>query len=410
MQGMDSTVRDDYLWLLSESAQPLLNQAGEDFRDKVNALTINKRLRKTISPTRAAIVIEQVMLRLRAKAKFAHAGELFFTRKSLEQATSERIARHKASRFANLSSVADICCGIGGDLMALAGRETSNPSSAETVGVDMDELTAMFANKNLEVLGFEHAAVTQATFEDFSLERFEGLHIDPDRRVKNRTVRGDFFQPALTEIRQRTSQEQSLAIKVAPATPPHRSTPADAETQWIGDNRECKEQVIWSGPITNNPGCRTATYVNSQNMAFHFTATAKELARSRPKPPENLGAAVYEPHPTVLAAGLVNPLARKLGLRPVDGQIDYLTGVPAEKCKLIRKFRIDVELKLNLKLLSSELRRRKIGHIVVKKRGVDQAIFNNIKALKIAGENTATIIATRHNGRRLALITNIERK
>jgi hypothetical protein len=47
---------------------------------------------------------------------------------------------------------------------------------------------------------------------------------------------------------------------------------------------------------------------------------------------------------------------------------------------------------------------------VVKKRGVDKAIFDNIQALKIAGENKATIIATRHNGRRLALITNIEER
>ena len=407
---MDSTVRDDYLWLTSESARPVLNQAEEDFRDKVNALTINKRLRKSISPTRAAIVIEQVLLRSRAKVKFDRASELFFTRKSLEQATSERIARHKANRFAHLPSVADICCGIGGDLIALAKREMSNSVIPETVGIDMDELTALFAGKNIEVLGLEHAVVTQTSFEDVSLERFDGIHIDPDRRVKNRTVRGDFFQPSLSEIRQRVSQEQSLAIKVAPATPHHRSTPADAETQWIGDNRECKEQVIWSGPATENPGCRTATYVSSQHKAFHFTATAKELARSRPNPPDELSTAIYEPHPTILAAGLVNPLARRLGLRPVDAHVDYLTGIPSERCKLIRKFRIDVELKLNLKLLSKELRQRKIGQIVVKKRGVDKAIFDNIQALKIAGENKATIIATRHNGRRLALITNIEER
>ncbi len=410
MRHMDPNVRDDYLWLLSESALPLLSQAEDDFRDKVNALTINKRLRKSISPTRAAIVIEQVLLRLRAEAKFARANELFFTRKSLEQATSQRIARYKASRFAELSSVADICCGIGGDLIALAARDKRDSIVNETVGIERDELTAMFAAKNIEVLEHENAAVKQMAFEDFSLDRFGGIHIDPDRRVKNRTVRGDFFQPALTEIRQRVGQQQNLAIKVAPATPPHRSTPDDAETQWIGDNRECKEQVIWSGPLTVNPGFRTATYVNSKHEAFHFTASVEELEQSRPNPSEHLGTNIYEPHPTVLAAGLVTPLARRLGLRPVDAHVDYLTGVPSERCKLIRKFRIDVELKLNLKLLSKELRQRKIGQIVVKKRGVDQAIFENIRALKIAGENKATIIATRHNGRRLALITNIEER
>ena len=190
MHHMDSTVRDDYLWLLSDNALPVLNQTAEGFRDKVNALTINKRLRKSISPTRAAIVIEQVLLRSRAMAKFERADELFFTRKSLEQATSERIARHKASRFPDLSSVVDVCCGIGGDLIALAQRTTSDTAVQETVGIEMDELTAMFAAKNLEVLGLEHAAARQAALEDVSLDRFDGVHIDPDRRVKNRTVRG----------------------------------------------------------------------------------------------------------------------------------------------------------------------------------------------------------------------------
>ncbi len=406
---MDPTVRDDYLWLLSGSATALLKQTEEDFRTQVNTLTINKNLRKKTSPTRAAIVIEQVLLRLRAKAKFERANELFFTRRSLEQATSTRIAAHKAKRFANMASVADVCCGIGGDLMALAGREMQSVAAAETVGIDVDELTAMFANRNLQVLGLQHAQATQNSFEKFSLDRFHAIHIDPDRRVKNRTVRGDFFQPALGDIQQRLGRDQSLAIKVAPATPPHRSTPTESEIQWIGDNRECKEQVIWSGPITENPGCRTATYVNSQHQAFHFTATAKEFERSRPKPPEKLGPAIYEPHPTVLAAGLVNALARQMHLRPIDGAIDYLTGIPTTKCALLRKYRIDVEMKLNLKLLFKELRQRKIGMIVVKKRGVDKAIIENIQALKIAGENKATIIATRHNGRRLALITNIEK-
>jgi len=58
MQGMDPAVRDDYLWLLSGNAQALLTKTEQDFRDKVNALTINKRLRKSVSPTQAAIVIE----------------------------------------------------------------------------------------------------------------------------------------------------------------------------------------------------------------------------------------------------------------------------------------------------------------------------------------------------------------
>ena len=424
---MEPTVEEDYLWLLSQEAAPLLFIAEQGFRERVNALKINKRLRKEISPSRAAIIIEQAQLRLRAQVKFDRASELFFTRKSLEQATGLRIAKHKARRWKGMNVVADVCCGIGGDLMAIAARdridktvfpdhqrtvESSNVAFEvpQTVGVEVDKLTAMFADRNLRVMGFENASVRCDRFESITLDRFDAIHIDPDRRVNNRTVRGDFFQPPLAEIQSRLGKEQSLAIKVAPATPPHCSIPPESEMEWIGDNRECKEQVIWQGPVVQNAGCRTATMVNAQNVAFQFTATPADLARPRPEPDEKLGMAVYEPHPTVLAGGMVNALAHRLGLRPVDQVIDYLTGVPAEKCGLIREFRIDAAFKLSLKLLTKELRLRKIGSIVVKKRGIDQAIYDNICALKISGENQATVIATRHNGKRIALITNVQRR
>ena len=397
---MDPTVRDDYLWLLSDDARPLLDQAEQDFRTLKNALGVNKRLRKSITPTRAAIVIEQVQLRLHAKTKFENAPAMFFTRRALEQSTGERLSKYKAAKFAKLKNVADICCGIGGDLLPLAFR------GGETVGLDSDELTAMFARKNLEAVGATQATVTCDTFENFDIGAFDGLHFDPDRRVTKRTVRGDSFTPKLSEIFERVNDDQSVAIKVAPATPVHDGTDTQAEIEWIGDNRECKQQVIWQGPATARPGRRTATFVTSTDEAHQFSCSLKKANCDRPKPPKELGPAIYEPHPTVLAGRLVNAMARTYDLRPVDPMVDYLTGVPTEKCRLLRKFRIDVQMRLNLKLLVKELRARKIGKIVVKKRGVDQTIFDHICALKLAGENEATVIATRHNGIRLALITN----
>ncbi|MGB6164688.1 MAG: hypothetical protein WBF75_19385, partial [Pseudonocardiaceae bacterium] len=40
----------------------------------------------------------------------------------VEQASSEVIAEHRARRFAGAVRVADLCCGIGGDLLALGGQ------------------------------------------------------------------------------------------------------------------------------------------------------------------------------------------------------------------------------------------------------------------------------------------------
>ena len=60
-------------------------------------------------------------LRLKARSKFDRAMDMFFTRSGLEQASAEDVvARHRSGRYAGASQVADLCCGIGGDLIALA--------------------------------------------------------------------------------------------------------------------------------------------------------------------------------------------------------------------------------------------------------------------------------------------------
>ena len=43
-------------------------------------------------------------------------------RVGLEQASDEVVAAHKAGRFSDCGRVADLCCGIGGDTLALAAR------------------------------------------------------------------------------------------------------------------------------------------------------------------------------------------------------------------------------------------------------------------------------------------------
>ena len=96
---MDQSLRQEFSWLFSEEGKSLVSQVEADFRDRKNALSINKKLRKKTTPVRAAIVIEQAMLRMRGLKKFACADQMFFTRRGLEQSTSLQIARYKATHF-----------------------------------------------------------------------------------------------------------------------------------------------------------------------------------------------------------------------------------------------------------------------------------------------------------------------
>ena len=125
-----------------------------------------KQLRKQLSASRTHLVLELVDLRRRAAAKFDAASQLFFAARALEQATDQWVARHKAQRFPADGPIADLCCGIGGDLFGLAAR-------AETTGVDLEPIHRLLAEANCTALGLRNCRVeaADAATYDFALRR-----------------------------------------------------------------------------------------------------------------------------------------------------------------------------------------------------------------------------------------------
>jgi len=99
------------------------------------------RWRERIEPDQVAAAWGQVLLRRLAGRKFSRADEMLFDRVALEQATDEIVAAHKARRFAGLGRVADLCCGIGGDSLALA-------AVAPVVAVDWSPMRTFMAEHN----------------------------------------------------------------------------------------------------------------------------------------------------------------------------------------------------------------------------------------------------------------------
>ena len=157
---MTTSTADDFRWLVSDEAAPILIEVQDAIVNQVNPLRIAKKLRKQISPERSALVMEQAKLRIRAKKKFSRPENMFFTGRGLEQSSGKLIAQYKAMRFAGLANVADICCGIGGDLIGLSKRgirsSTYNPaqlgapqpskidaSEMRTVGVRISEASIL---------------------------------------------------------------------------------------------------------------------------------------------------------------------------------------------------------------------------------------------------------------------------
>ena len=406
---MNPETREDFLWLLSDQAAPILKKVQAAFEEHINAVRIAKSLRKKTTATRSALVMEQAQLRIRARRKFSRADQMFFTRRGLEQASGRRLARYKARRFEKLINVADICCGIGGDLIALSKRESGNwkteTAKAQTVGVELDELTCLFARRNLEVhsVNLQNVEVQQVDFADFDLAPFDGLHVDPDRRTKDRTVHGNRFSPNLPDVFSRIAPECSVAIKVAPATPWANYFPTDLQREWIGDQRECKQQVLWLGPATDQPGHRTATFVGKGGVVSQVSIAEDEIDQTI-EVFDAIHRFVFEPHPAVLAARLTDVIARQHGLRRFTSTIVYLTGHDQIDDPLLAQFEVIDVLPLNIRKTADILKSLDVGEIEVKKRGVEDVAAAQFARIKLDGPNRATVILTRMGRNRIAII------
>lgn len=405
---MNLETRDDFLWLMSDEAAPVLKQVQGAFAERVNVVRIAKSLRKLTTPTRGALVMEQAQLRKKAGQKFTRASRMFFTRRGLEQASGQRLAEYKAARFQALKNVADVCCGIGGDLLSLARRDQSGEPTEgmlRTIGVEIDELTSLFARKNLDAysLGPELAEVRQIDFAEFDLSNLDGLHVDPDRRVQERTVHGSRFLPCLPDVFQRIPANCTAAIKVAPATPQASYFPPDVQREWLGDDRECKQQILWVGPKTDKPGHRTATHIGKQGEVSQISVPETES-----RPGVTIGNQImrylYEPHAIVLAAQLNNVIGDRYGLKRFSADVVYLTGDDDIEDPLLTQFEVLAVLPLNLRKTQIFLNRLEVGEIEVKKRGIDDVTASQFKRLKLEGKQRATVLLTRLGRTRIAVI------
>jgi methylase of polypeptide subunit release factors len=132
-------------WLTRGQADRWLTEAQERLTAGQELVRVVAGLRRWLAEPQAAAVLEQLELRVRARTKFSLASRMLFTRRGLEQATSEALSAYKSTRF-DRQGVADLCCGIGGDLMGLG-------QGRECLALDDDPVAILLARYNAAVYG-----------------------------------------------------------------------------------------------------------------------------------------------------------------------------------------------------------------------------------------------------------------
>ena len=377
---------------------PLLTPEGRALLDEVRGtapadeLAVATRLRRDHPAELVSAALGQARLRQRAEAKFGaeDAGRMFFTPNGVEQSTRASVAAYRAGRLRELgvTSVADLCCGIGGDAIALA------RAGIRVLAVDRDPLTAAAARANADALGL--AGLIEVREEDVTevdTSGYDAVFVDPARRSskRGRIFDPESYSPPLSWAVQAAARAPHAALKLAPGIP-HEAVPGDAEAEWISDGGDVKEAVLWFG---TGSGVRATLLPGPRTL----------LGRGLPDPGVRpVGRYLYEPDGAVIRAHLVAEVAEELAGGLVDPTIAYVTADELRATPYATAYEITDRLPFNVKKLKALLREREVGILTVKKRGSAVEPEELRKKVKPQGPNSATVFLTRVAGAPTMLI------
>jgi len=387
----------DYRWLIGAEAEKWLEIAASSREPTVRLVA---QLRRDLTGPQAHLVLQQVALRAKGREKFAAAGRMFFTPLGLEQATDEAVAAYKAGRFPAGEAVADLCCGIGGDLLGLAGRGAA-------VGIDRDKVATLLAEANLAVSAGDgrtprNGSVRLQDASEATVAEFAAWHIDPDRRPEGRrTTRVVMHEPGPAVIERLLAQRARAAIKLAPAAELPDGWSQQAELEWISRKHQCRQLVAWFGDLAASPGERRATLLDAVGHCQRAVTGQPDM----PIPvADRVGRFVHEPDAAVLAAGLCGALATEHSLAAVAPDVAYLTGDKPLADPALASFEVLDILPLRIKPLASWLSQRGIGHVEVKKRGVQIEPQEVARQLQGPGDGRATLLIARIGGKQTVMV------
>lgn len=363
-----------------EGARALEEAARHD--DPLEAVTA---LRKMFPPELASAASEMACLRRKAADRFPHADRMYFTREALEQASSYAVSAWRARRYTEFDRVADWCCGIGADSLAIAEHTTVE-------GLDTDGLRAAIAQANAEALGFHDRASFRVADCLAESPTADAVWADPSRRPGGlRVTQPGRYEPPLGALRERAGN-LPIGVKCSPAIA-HGDIPPDAEAEFISLNGELKETVLWFGAL------KTAD--RRASILPEGLSMVPGEGRAPVRPP---GGYLLDPDPAVARAGCVDTLAQELDAWRIDSTISYLSSNIPIHTPWAQTLTVLDCVPFNLKRIKALIRERGWHAEEVRKRGVTLDVDATRKALKNEGGAPVILVVTRLGGKTWALI------
>src|SRR5690606_34413813 len=249
---LDPGLEAKIAFLLEPDSQRLLEAVCADPRDDL-ALSGATWLRSLPLMQRLAL-LEQRKLRAKAQRKIPDAGGMIFTPLGLEQFTHSELAMYKASKIpGDVRSVADLCCGLGGDSLHI-------PDRIRVAGVDLSPATLLAYRHNVSRKRRAYAVLADATLGSVKADI---ALLDPARRTLGRTQRwqDEDMSPGWDAMERMIARFEGMAVKLGPgiAFPEFLES---HEWEYLGLRDECLEAVVWTGRL-GRPGMVKATELPS---------------------------------------------------------------------------------------------------------------------------------------------------
>ena len=362
--------------------------ANEDLRP-ANTLSLLSHLRKTYDPSLAAALLETARLRQRGERKFTRAAAMFFTDDGLQQASGEVMARHHADILRPFARVADLGCGIGGDLIWLDGQ---------VVGVDLDPLRLMMSHLNAAAYERTPDLIQADISQKLPLVGLDAAFCDPARRIDERRIFSvHAMLPPLDAVL--SHDVPALLMKLSPGVDLSELAGYGGGVEFVSEDGDLKEALFHCGEMAFE-GFRATRLPDGESL--------HSLGLDAPPVVDGPRRFIYEPDPAVIRSGLFGELLDhlKLDAYRIDPDIAYLTGDGDVQSGWLRSWEIHGWMPFHLKRLRAELMQLDVGRVTVKKRGspiTPEELQSKLRLKK--GARHAVVFLTKVMGQHSALIS-----
>ena len=323
---------------------------------------------------RAPVLVETVLLRRRAAAKFADPSDWLFTNDALQQATAAPVAEHRARRLAR-AIVHDVTCSIGTELAALRN------SAAYIMGSDIDPVRLAMARHNVADIELCRADALRPVTRDAV------VLADPGRRQSGRRRFDPVdYTPPLDRLLE-VYRDRDFVVKCAPGIDfeelDRLGFSGEIEVTSLGGS--VREACLWSSGLAEAGVSRRATLLDG----------AEQITDAEPDdcPVAPAGRWIVDPDGAVVRAGLVRHYAAKHGLWQLDPDIAYLSGDRLPDG--VRGFEVLDEIGYSEKRLRQALSAREAGVVEILVRGVDVDPDALRRRLRLRGPRHATVVIAR---------------